>query len=209
MSDIMLGEALREVCGPFKDFVAKLEGSDGTTIWLPAFKRFLRKENPWSVWRTIKLGSEFKSADDFRSALSKKGNQTGDWANDIMSTTEFVKAMEGVNPDEEFDLVVRTTAELIGEERDAIREEIYAGATRLGLEKCSAWMGPKVRLDYQSQPNGELLIIAMEPITASDGVLKLFRVERRDSGLWFLSLYDSPGSIWYPGFQWVFVQPRK
>ncbi|MEK7498614.1 MAG: hypothetical protein AAB611_02005 [Patescibacteria group bacterium] len=43
----MLGmNALAEVAGPLKDFAEKLGGSDGNN-WLDAFKRFLRKENPW------------------------------------------------------------------------------------------------------------------------------------------------------------------
>ncbi|MEK7452327.1 MAG: hypothetical protein AAB664_03225, partial [Patescibacteria group bacterium] len=47
MSDNMLGNALALVAGPMKDFFTKLAGSDGM-MWLAAFNRFLRKENPWS-----------------------------------------------------------------------------------------------------------------------------------------------------------------
>ena len=45
MTDTRL--ALSEVRGPFNDLNEKLSGEDGATVWLPALKRFLRKENPW------------------------------------------------------------------------------------------------------------------------------------------------------------------
>jgi len=48
MSNNMLGNLpLSEVQGPRDDFEQKLAGPEGT-VWLSAFKRFLRKENTWS-----------------------------------------------------------------------------------------------------------------------------------------------------------------
>ena len=44
----MLGNALREVSGPWKDHIEKLMGPEGE-MWLAAWKRFLRKENPWQA----------------------------------------------------------------------------------------------------------------------------------------------------------------
>ena len=44
----MLGSALAEVAGPLKDFAGKLCGVEGE-VWLTAFKKFLRKENPWEI----------------------------------------------------------------------------------------------------------------------------------------------------------------
>ena len=38
--------ALRDVIGPLEDFYKKLLSAEGEQ-WLTAFKRFLRKENPW------------------------------------------------------------------------------------------------------------------------------------------------------------------
>ncbi|MDP3725195.1 MAG: hypothetical protein Q8R20_01855 [Nanoarchaeota archaeon] len=53
MSENMLGNALEATSGPFKDFFEKLGGEEGEE-WFSAFKRFLRKENPWeSEWREI------------------------------------------------------------------------------------------------------------------------------------------------------------
>ena len=47
MLERMLGvDALAEVAGPLKDFAEKLGGREGPE-WFAAFKRFLRKEDPW------------------------------------------------------------------------------------------------------------------------------------------------------------------
>ncbi len=48
MTNMLDTNALATVAGPLKDFFEKLAGADGQT-WFTAFKRFLRKENPWSV----------------------------------------------------------------------------------------------------------------------------------------------------------------
>lgn len=50
MSEGMLGMLpLSEVRGPRDDLEERLAGSEGNTVWLPALKRFLRKENPWEA----------------------------------------------------------------------------------------------------------------------------------------------------------------
>lgn len=46
MKDENTQMALRDVSGPLEDFLKKLLGEEGGQ-WLSAFKKFLRKENPW------------------------------------------------------------------------------------------------------------------------------------------------------------------
>ena len=46
MSEDMLREVVRELPGLLQDFLKKVFGEKGKE-WLDAFKRFLRKENPW------------------------------------------------------------------------------------------------------------------------------------------------------------------
>ncbi|MDE2001375.1 MAG: hypothetical protein KGI60_02275 [Patescibacteria group bacterium] len=52
MNDTQL--TLREVLGPLTDFFTKLLSKDGPQ-WLVAFKRFLRKENPWAEKASVLL----------------------------------------------------------------------------------------------------------------------------------------------------------
>lgn len=51
----MLGNIpLSEIQGPRNDFEQRLAGIDGE-IWLTAFKRFLRKENPWDDLNLVRV----------------------------------------------------------------------------------------------------------------------------------------------------------
>lgn len=112
----------------------------------------------------------------------------------------------------EVDLVdlVRVTVAELGFKKGARRDQIYGRAKELGLEFCSPEVGPQLRLQYQDQPNGDWILIGMEPITASDGCPNVFSVERWDSSeLWLSDCWDYPGPVWCPALQWVFVRPRK
>ena len=156
------------------------------------------------IWKTIKLGTGLKSTDDSRKSIKKNGMKISDWASDILGKPTFTTAAQ----ETELDLVKVTVAEL-GFKKGARREQIYIRAKELGLELCPSEVGPQLRLQYQDQPNGEWLLIAMEPITGSDGGLGVFSVERGGSGLWLRSDYGGPGNFWHPDAQWVFVRPRE
>jgi len=206
----MLGGSLAEVAGPLKDLAEKLGGGEGRQ-WLEAFKRFLRKEEPWPkllIWRIIKLGSGLKTADDFRKLLEKTRCQGSDWASNMMNRPAFAESLAGVDPEEEYDLVRLTTTQLTGK-NGGTTAEVFAGAERLGLKKCPAWMGPKLRSEYLNQPNGEWILIGMEPIADSDGGPLVFSVGRNGSELWLSGRWSGPDDVWDPGRRWVFRLPRK
>lgn len=156
------------------------------------------------VWKTIKLGTGLKTADDFRKAPEDKGFGISEWAKDILGKPAFKAAAK----ETEVDLVKVTVAEL-GFKNGARRGQIYERAKELGLDLCPAEVGPQLRLQYKDQPNGEWLFIGMEPITGSDGELSVFRVLRPVSELWLFGHYASPDSFWPPDRWWVFVRPRK
>jgi hypothetical protein len=207
----MLGGALAEVVGPLKDLAEKL-GGEGGEQWFAALKRFLRKEEPWPkfpVWKTIKLDAGFKTADDFRSALKKAKCRINDRADEIMNKLVFAESLAGVDPEEKYDLVLLTAAQLTGKS-GGTTAEVFAGAGRLGLEKCPAWIGPKLCLGHLDLLNDEWIFVGMEPITVSDGDPGVFRVvRRRDPELWLVGDWGGPGIVWLPSDLWVFRLPRK
>ena len=141
--------------------------------------------------------------------LKEAKYQIGDWANDIMDKPAFAQSLAEADPEEEYDLVLLTTAQLTGNKRGGITAQVFAGAERLGLEKLPAWMGPKLRQVYLNQPNGERILIGMEPIADSDGDLSVFDVERDDSDLWLSGCRSDPDDVWDPSDQWLFRFPRK
>lgn len=99
----------------------------------------IEHRNPFSsfpVWRTIKIGTGLKTADDFRKALKYSGNKISGYVND------FLEKIKAATEETEVDLCRPTVAELTGKEEIATTAEVFAGAKHLGLEKCPAEVGP-------------------------------------------------------------------
>jgi len=190
--------------GQVEAVINKLGGEDGMKRFLSGELVVKEIERKFNVWKTINLGTGLKTTDDFRKALKGRGFNIGNWANDILGKPAFTAANEAT----EVDLVKVTVAEL-GFKKGARRDQIYERAKELGLELCAPEVGPQLRLQYQDQPNGEWLLIGMEPITGSDGYLLVFYVERDASELWLDSGWGGPGHVWDPDNPWVFRLPRK
>jgi hypothetical protein len=182
----------------------KLGGVDGVQKFLSGELIVKSAEHKCPVWKTIKLGTGLKTADDFRKAIKECGMKISSWASDILGKPVFTVAVK----ETELDLAVASVAEL-GFKNGATREQIYSRAKELGLELCPNEVGPQLRLQYKDQPNSEWLAVAIEPITDSGGGLRLFSVGRDDGGLWLSSDYGRPGSVWSGGGCFVFVCSRK
>lgn len=157
----------------------------------------------WKTWKTIQLGTGIKTADDFRKAVKKTGMKIDDWANDILGKPTFT-AYESLT---EVELVVCSVAEL-GFKDGATRKDIYVRAQELGLDLCPPEVGPQLRLQYTDQPKGEWLVIAMEPITDSDGSLDLFGVGHGGDARW-LSAYNGGPDVFWDGYdRFVFLRRK-
>lgn len=182
---IMLVGLNENYLGPVHDLIEKMTGKNGNE-WFEAFKKFLRKENPWGpirdwkVWKTIKLGTGPKTAEDFIKALEAYGYKASDWVKDLLSKAAFLASV--ALQEIEVDLVNVSVAEL-GFADGAYLKDIYKRALELGLSLCPAEVGPQLRLQYKDQPKDEWLRIAMEAIADSDTFLRLFQVERDSDDL--------------------------
>jgi len=190
--------------GQVEAVVNKLGGMEGVKRFLSGETVIQVAEHKFKTWKTIKLGTGLKTAEEFRRVLRDGEFRLSDWASDILGKPAFKAADE----ETEVDLVKVTVAEL-GFKKGARRNQIYERARDLGLELCPPEVGPQLRLQYQDQPNGEWILVAMEPIVDSDGDPRLFLVERSDSGLWLSSFWGDPGGFWDAGRQWVFCRPCK
>lgn len=162
-------------------------------------------ECPLPVWKTIKAG-KLKTLDNLRKTAKQSSCNISDYSSDILGKPAFSLSQA----ETEYDLVVVSGTEL-GFIKPAPRKEIYAAAKqRFGLQTCPAEIGPELRLQYTDQPNGEWLLIGMEPITDSGSDLGVFSVERVGGGrLWLGAGYGRPGYVFGPEIRWVFVRPRK
>ncbi len=164
-----------------------------------------KKSSQFKIWRTLKLGTGLKTADDFRKALKKSGSKIGNWADDLLGRSGFQPAS---TKEIEVDLYILTTAELTGKPKGGTTAEVFAGAQRLGFEKCPPEVGPQLRLQYQDQPMNEWLLIGMEPITDSNGNLDVFYVVRDGYGQGLYPNYDFADYFWFGSRRWVFVRRK-
>ena len=106
----------------------------------------------------------------------------------------------------ELTLSVEANSELnVNAKEGAKLEDTYARALELGLELCPNEVGPQLRLQYTDQPNGEWLLIAMEPIIGSSGNRGLFRVKQLAYGGQYLNgSYGNPDNVWHADTRFVF-----
>ena len=192
------------ILGQVEAVVNKLGGMEGVKRFLAGETMAKETEHEFDIWKTIKLGTGFKTADEFRRALRDGGFRISGWASDILGNPAFKVASE----ETEVDLIKVTVAEL-GFKEGVRRDQIYERAKEFGLELCPAEVGPQLRLRYKDQPNGEWILVAMEPIFASGGNPRLFSVERGDSGLWLSGYWSDPDRFWPAGGRWVFCRPCK
>jgi hypothetical protein len=132
--------------------------------------KVLQTMDPFPVWKTIKLGT-YKNPAALLKAMKKGGFIIGEWANDIIHQPAFT-----VSPKKTEVELVKITVDDLGFKKGATRKDIYKNAFKLGLELCPNEVGPQLRLQYKDQPYLEWLLVAMEPITSSNGRLAVFAV---------------------------------
>ena len=180
--------------GQLNDIVNKLGGPRKALI-------FLRGETIF----TTKLGTGLTDAEAFREALKKGGHGISDWGNNIIDQPSFQASIAKEATD--VDLVVLSVAEL-GFKDGARYTDICQQAIDRGLMLCPAEVGPQLRLQYQDQPKGERLIIAMEAISDSDGDLLVFCVECREGFLLLDGHYGNADQLGVGCSHFVFLRRK-
>ena len=148
------------------------------------------------VWKTVKLGT-YKTPDEYRKALKKAGRRIDDWGDDILG--RITCSQEEID----LDLVVLSVSDL-GFKDGARYADICTKAQELGLELCPAEVGPALRLAYGDQPNGKLLLIAMEAIADRDCDPSIFSAGLGIVGSLLHGTSGHPDRTWNAGFRFVF-----
>ena len=126
-------------------------------------------------------------------------------ANEILGKPEFKIVAQAT----EINLVVVSVGELGFKEASTEIQEIFKKAQELGLKLCPAEVGPQLRLQYPQQPKEEMLLVAMEPIPATEGRLAIFVVTRSGDNLWLRSIAGRPTSRCPIDLEFVFIIPGK
>lgn len=159
------------------------------------------KKELFKVWRTIKLGTGLKTAEDFKKALKKAGREVSSGARELLEEVEK-EISEGSSYEErDVDLIERTPAEL-GLLNGGTLEQIYEAAKKEGLEKCSE-AGPQSAIQYEDQPKGEYRLIGVDNRRA-------FYVRRNSDGeRWLYDVDRTADNVWYPSYPFVWVRRKK
>ncbi|MDP2812281.1 MAG: hypothetical protein Q8O32_01165 [bacterium] len=148
----------------------------------------------------VNLGTGLKSADGFRYDLKRFGRKFGDWASNMMDQSTFKVASQLT----ELSIIALTVAEL-GFKDGARYADICQRGVSLGYGLCPPELGPQLRIQYQNQPKGQVLRLAMKPIRLSGGGLLTFAVEHCGDGLWLSAYYASPVHFYCADSRFVFA----
>lgn len=201
--------AVPEVAGSIMDLLAKLAGKDAAA-WSVAFKRFLRKENPWTEalvampavassapcpWKTVTLGL-LKTAEAYNASFAAKKREVGTWAAQIMAKIRYAQKPRKV------DLFLVLDTDLGLTEAYGIAD-VLAAAKAKGYKKCPPEVGPALRDQYDDQPMNEWLPVLMDPVLVSDADLGVFHVGRDSNGAHLDADCANPEYRFSLGARWV------
>ncbi|MEA3249819.1 MAG: hypothetical protein U9Q03_05725 [Patescibacteria group bacterium] len=156
-----------------------------------------RRENPWpeSAWPLKVTLGQF-AADEIRTALKRADVNVSGWADDLIGRIGLSDEARGLE-------LVPVLDRDLGFDEAYTTRELLDRAIEHGYGTCPPEAGPLARLVYSGH---EWLLVAMEPVTGSDGGPRVFRLNRRDDGLWLYANDADPDSRWSPGSRWLLVR---
>ncbi len=188
--------------------LADLRDADVSKIDRIAFRELLGlpplTADGFPIWKTIKLGTGLKTADEFRKALTDGGFKIGEWSNDILDQPAFSVALSLTDVE-----LVNVSPRELGLRKSSTFKEICAKAKSKGLSLCPNEVGPQLRLQYKDQPTCARLLVAMDPIADSNGYFRIFRVGNHEDELWLDGSLGYPGHVWFLDDRFVFVRSKK
>jgi hypothetical protein len=192
--------------GQVEAIVNKLGGMEGVLRLLSGELMVRLAKHQRKVWKTIKLGTRLKTADDFLEALIKSGFTIRDEARlkKFFEQPAFVESIATLKT--EVDLALLSVADL-GFQDHATRKDIFKRAQEFGFKLCPAEVGPQLCVQYSNQPSGEYLEIAMNPIEILKDTPCFFNISR-DYGTSNFDAFCLDG-MWGVDSLWVFVCPSR
>lgn len=155
----------------------------------------------WKIWKTVSLDAGYH-ARKLLEELSIKGCGIGPAA--VAMCLKF----EAATIRREMELVLATPAQL-GFNRRAGRAEIYERASELGLDLCPGDVAFYLRLHYNDQPDGDWILIAMEPILGVEKIPVIFRLRKANGELRLDSDNGEATCYSLPDHKWLFIRSRK
>lgn len=180
----------------------------------------------FETWKTIKLGTGLKTANDFRKALKEVNCHISsgykietkallDSPGFSVASTEVETELVNISlEDLRLGAMNKTTDDIDNE--DETRDEVYKLAQACGLNLCPIEVGPQLRLQYldQTKNDEEDIIICMEPVVTKcsrnqwERETHVFSLYRKDDGLWLATYPANPDELWFMTDRYVFCKQR-
>jgi len=155
------------------------------------------------VWKRISVGT-FGEELALRNALDMAGCAQGELAEQILARSSFQVSTHKT----QLDLVV-LSARSLGVQTATVRlADVYARARAFGFSLAPAEVGPQLRLQYFDQPVGEVLHIAMAPLTTWSGRPVIFVVANGAEGLMLIGQDVAAGEV-PSSIRFLFVRPAE
>lgn len=149
----------------------------------------------------LEIGGKTKK--ELERELKEKKINIGGYAQDMLDSSDFT-TLENPEQIQTIRLKVRD----LGFRSNPTTDELYARAKELGLELCSAEVGPHQRLKDMEQPLNDWYWIAMKQIADRGGDPYVFSLEHHEGGLWLSSPWAKPTSEWYLDRELVFCSRK-
>lgn len=143
-------------------------------------------------WKTIEI--------DTKELKFDKNINISNWTEDLLKKVVYPKKKQKI------ELIVLTPKDL-GFTEIPTTTQLFneKNLKKYGVELCPASVGVFLRNEYLDQPKGEWLLIAMNPISGSDGGPRVFGVGCYFGGaLWLSAHWADPGGVWSLGSRFVF-----
>lgn len=206
MSEGMLGNLpLSEVRGPRNDLDEKLASKQGP-MWLRAFNKFLRRENPWGIPTIIEITTNGRSGEEFITDLEKQGYNVGDYAKQLLRGKDFI-VCDGTT----YKLAVISGDEF--EDSERTNGNIRAEAAARGYLDPPMELAPYLREMFSHEDLKQMgvwaLVLMLKPATDSDGGLRVLGVRRLGDGRWLHAYNARPDDGWSREADFLFLVPAS
>jgi hypothetical protein len=156
------------------------------------------------TWKTVSLGT-FASALGLMTALDDAHIAVGDLADEALHRPAFAVA----SSKSDVDVVVVSAAQLGVGDNGASLRDILERAKRLGFDICPPEVAAQLRLQYLDQPVGEVLDVAMAPITTYGGRPVSLALANGGAGLMLIGYIVKADAIVPQGRKFVFARPLR
>jgi hypothetical protein len=156
------------------------------------------------IWKILER-LPYTSGSEYCKALEERGYRLSDWIIDVVSKLDFdIGATEWPLQ------LVRVRLDTLGFSEPTTLENFYKSAALAGFERCPVEAALALRFNYDEQPKGEWLRVAidMDKMIDSDGVPHLPKLGSALNRLYLETYWAYPHAVFHPHNEFVMIDRR-